>query len=443
MRPCWPFVSPYPAGPPAPSGFRPVSAEDGADQGDEVGGPGGHRNLESVRSRPGSPPNRPGRRGCPVARPAARRCGAGPRSSPPIGHRPRTRTATSSGRPSARGACRRSRAGRPRRWPPRPGVPRRRASDRPAWGGWGPRWCPTRRPDRRAADAVAARLSKSNDRLHPTMAASAPSPSARCRRRGRSSASSTPPSASTRTDWPGSSSEAAAPAEVARSAGGRGHAEGVEAGQQLGRWWEPSCWWRRPPACPGPAGRRWPRRHRRSARRTATPRRRGRRSTGTPTRTAATDGRPADPDGSFRERCRAVPAPARSPWLPSGCGGWSRPAGRPTRVPGRSARTDGTAARRLPAGIGPGSAGDGRHRIRRLVGLGRRRPTAGRSDRRSARRSPWPPAPSRSGTSRCRRRRRAPGPDPAAGPEGPSGRGPCGGRPGPAARTRWGRSPTR
>ena len=117
--------------------------------------------------------------------------------------------------PSVRAACRRSRA----RGPDAVATAASRAPEpgtRPFGVGWvGSSLVPISRLDSRAAVAVAASESKSNRLVQPTIAASA---------RGRSvatprapSASRTPPSASTFTDWPGSSREAAAVAEVARS----------------------------------------------------------------------------------------------------------------------------------------------------------------------------------------------------------------------------------
>ena len=290
----------------------------------------------SRRRRPGSPPSRPGRRGPRAARPAGRRCRAGPRPSPPTRRRssnPKAlliRAAIGSwGLPAISGAH-----------PGRGGHrgqqgARRRAPGRPAWDGSGPRWWPISRPEsagHRGGGGQAVEIERPAPADHGGHRRRSPSP--RPSRPGPSRASSTPASASTLTDCPGSSSEAAARAEVTRSSG-PASPRSRPGGPAVRRWSGPSCWWRTPPGPRGLAARRWPR---------ATSPMGSPDSQITPSR--STIHRVAEAKVPLRRRrwtpARSSGSVVGGPGLgevdlgcPSGSGGWRRPAGRPTRGPGR------------------------------------------------------------------------------------------------------------
>ena len=181
--------------------------------------------------------------------------------------------------------------------------------------------------------------------------------------------SRTPPSASTRTRWPGSSSEATAAGRGGQVVGGRLDPDPVQSAEELVGGGRGVVGGERPPGSPRPGGRPPP---------APTgpmgspvepyhpvevddPRARPRRS-------AVVGGDvPAVIPGCGRwPRARRRSPGLRRPCPPCGSGGWSRPAGRPTPGPGRSGRRGGTAARRAGGRPGAGRLGDGsaaeRHR---------------------------------------------------------------------------------
>ncbi len=202
----------------------------------------------------------------------------------------------------------------------------------PAGVGWvGSSLVAMSRPDVLAAVAVAARRSKSKDRLQPTTAASTVPPSTIFTLRA-SRASATPCSARTLTDWPGASNDAAAPAELTRSSAdaatairsSRASSSAVVGAELLVANTTRMPWERRAAMAEGASPMASPVSHTTPSRSTIH---------SDAALNVSRDGG-CGPVRFIPGRCRWARARPSSPWLPSSSAGWRRPAGRPTRGPG-------------------------------------------------------------------------------------------------------------